>query len=714
MRMHRPVGRERPLGWPLTLLFAGYPLWWILGITLPMTMLVTGMLIAELRRMPHLRLPRFGTLWGLFLAWALIGVLVVQVDAPYAVAGWNTNRYLTWALRLFWYVAATVALLYLGNVVDRATRTRIFATFGWMFVWVVIGGYLGAVAPRIGFPSAIEVMLPHSLSSNAFVASLVHPNLAEQMEFAGVTRPSAPFPFANVWGLNFACFLPFFVVGWRGSLGWKRRVAPLVLAASVFPAIASLNRGLWVALGVAGLVLVIRAVMAGNVRIVIVLGIGGAILGMVIALSPLGVMVADRLSSPNSNQGRSALASRGFASTNASPIVGFGTTRNVQGSLTSIAGGSTPSCPRCGAPSFGTQGQIFLTTFAQGYVGAAFYLGFLLLVLVRSFRRPGSTVTMALCVLAMHGATMSVYSADNLAVIPIFAAAGVLWRVADESWQGVPLLLARARTRPRWMIATTMCGGLVGLAAFVVAPHQVQVSTPVLVSAGDQSAPTSLDTIAQFATGAPVIDAVAHAVHRDPASVDAHLSVTADPNTRVLALTYSAADLKDARAGSLASAHGLLALWQGLLERDQHGRQQVLVGQLGGIEQALRVTGAGREALQAGIGGPVDRSAGRQLAELQTRLVSTWAAADAVLRGVIANAPSSGQVVGVPTRLTSSLPWAKSLGAGLALGLLVSLTPALPRRSSPGRSFRLSWGRLSWGRVRPASLRHREKEEVSS
>jgi len=684
------VVRERAPGWPLTLLFAGYPVWWLLGITLPVTMVVIALLIGELRRMPRIRYPRFGSLWGLFMAWALLGVLVVQVDAPYAVAGWNTNRYFTWALRLFWYVAATVVLLYLGNVVDRVARARLFVTFGWMFVWVVIGGYLGAVAPRVGFPSVIEVFLPHSLATNAFVMSLVHPNLAEQMEFAGVTRPSAPFPFANVWGLNFACFLPFFVVGWGHATGWKRRVAPFVLAASVVPAIISLNRGLWVALGVAAVVLVVRAAMAGNARFVGLIAAGVGVLALVILLSPLRVIVADRLSSPNSNAGRSELASRGFASTLSSPIVGFGTTRNVQGSLTSIAGGSTPDCPRCGSPSFGTQGQVFLTTFAQGYVGAAFYVGFLGIVLVRAARRRGTVVTMALSVLAMHGATLSVYSADNLAVLPIFAATGILWREADGEWAGVPLLLEALRKRRRWLIAATACGGIAGLAVYAALPHQVTISTPVLVGAqdtGDGTQPVTLDTIAQLVHDQSVVDAVAYALHSSAVTAAGSLGVTADPNTRVLSLACTASSPVRARAGSTAAAQSLLALWQRQLTADQTARVRALSGSLGGIENALAVVGTGRTALDSRSWGPVGRSAGRQLADLQGQLVSHWASVDASLRTTTASAPSSGVVVGRPTLVVRTLPWAQPLAEGCALGLLLCLVSAA-RRLRPAQTPR--------------------------
>lgn len=680
------AGAREP-GWPLALLFVGYPLWWLLGITLAMTVLTVALLIVELLHLPSVRFPRFGSVWVVFLGWVVIGAVVVQVDAPLAVGGWNTNRYLTWALRLFWYVAGTTLLLYLGNLADRTARARVFASFGWMFVWIVAGGLLGALVPFASFPSAVEVVLPQSLSANAFVGSLVHPNLAEQMQFVGVTRPSAPFPFANVWGLNFACFLPFFVVGWAGGRSlWKRRIAPVVLAIAVVPVVESLNRGLWLALALALVVLAVRALVAGNARVLLPIGVGVALLAVVVVLSPLRTTLADRFSSPNSNEGRGELASRGFDSTLSSPIVGFGTTRDVQGSLSSIAGGSTPTCPRCGAPSFGTQGQIFLTTFAQGYVGAAFYLGFLLLVVARAARSPGPAVTMALCVLTMHAATLSVYSADNLAVVPIFAAAGVLWSAADAAWQGVPLLVRLLGTRPRRVALVTACGGLVGLGVAIAAPRPTTASTQVLVAASDvggATAPATLDTVAQLVVDGRVVDAVARAAHAPPERVEDHLAVTADPNTRVLSLTYTAHDAAAARAGSLASARAVLAVWSQAMRADQRADQRLLQARLDGLDHALGVVAHGRRSLRGRSWGPVGRSATRQLAGLQSRLVSSWTETDAAMLALRAGDVGQGQVVGAPSVLHPPTPWAQHLAEGLALGFLASPLLARQRRRPP-------------------------------
>ena len=62
----------------------------------------------------------------------------------------------------------------------------------------------------------------------------------------------APFAYANTWGAAYAFFLPFFVITWIVRAERRRRIAGiLVLLASLWPVVYSLDRGLWIALGVA-------------------------------------------------------------------------------------------------------------------------------------------------------------------------------------------------------------------------------------------------------------------------------------------------------------------------------------------------------------------------------------------------------------------------------------------------------------------------------
>ena len=92
-----------------------------------------------------------------------------------------------------------------------------------------------------------------------------------------------------------------------------------------------------------------------------------------------------------------------------SPVVGFGSTRDVEGTFTSIAGGATPSCPACGVPPLGTQGQLWLVLFSQGWIGTLFFLTFFVLALRRTWRCRTVDQTVTTFVVGIFLLQLSVY-----------------------------------------------------------------------------------------------------------------------------------------------------------------------------------------------------------------------------------------------------------------------------------------------------------------
>ncbi len=571
------IPRRLP-GWPLVLMFVGYPLWWALGIVEIVSFVAVGAMLYELSRRKRLRVPSHFGWWLLFLAWVLLSVIAVQVDAPGAIEGSSWTRYLTWGWRFLWYVKATVVMLYIGNMRDRLTMTWICRVLGWMFVFIVFGGLLGVVDPGFQFRSLLEIVLPRSVSSITFVQANIHPVAAESFVTGGTERgrASAPFAYANVWGLNFACFLPFFVVGWCGrDAGWRRKAAPVVLTLAAIPVVFSLNRGLWLALLGAALFLGIRLAYTGRVQLLVGLVLGVVLVGVVVALSPLGTAIATRLNGPaqNSNAGRAGLTRLGLSSVaDGSPLIGFGTTRNVQGNFDSIAGGKTPNCPRCVVPPLGTQGQFSLVTFTQGFVGAIFYFGFLILQFLKHVRYRAGPCVAASCVLVMHFITAPVYSVDNLAVVAILAAVGMAWRSEavqqdrpeatyppeTATWQDYRRFVSMYG---RSLVASLLLGAFVGSVVAVASgrTHVAQIS--VLISSDPvyegPHLQTTIDSVAQTATSAPA-QAAMRAAARTSVDLDA-LQVTAAANTRVLTLKYAASSVDVGRRIVEAAARSMLA-----------------------------------------------------------------------------------------------------------------------------------------------------------
>ena len=520
-------------GWPLFALFGGYPLWWILGIGEFACLLFSIPMAAELIRAGHVRAPRGLGVWLLFIVWVAGGVFVLQVHAPGTVATDSTTRYLTFGYRLLWYVAATVVLLYVGNTRKQLSNHRVAMALGYMFVVVTAGGLLGVLAPHLEFRSGLEYVLPGGLRSNGFVHGLIHPVTAQVQTFLGYSeaRPSAPFAFTNEWGLAMACFLPFFLITWcRHDSGWRRFAAPGVLLLAMVSIVFSLNRGLWLALSTAALFVAVRYAIMGRAKILAALGGAVLLAGAIIAVSPLGSLILDRLAHPDSNQGRTNLGSLTTSSVlQGSPIMGFGSTRNVQGNFASIAVAASAHCPGCSPPPLGTQGHLWLVLFSQGIVGLVLYLAFFISQLVRHLRLESPYVVASLSVLVIHLVTMPVYDSIGPSLFAIMASVGFLWRAAVERDEGP---VDTARRKPRFgptevpfrsyfasarrhavslavlAILGAVAGGLYQSARGTPSVASQSILLPAAPPSKGAS-PVTVDTDAQLVTSDQVLEAVA-------------------------------------------------------------------------------------------------------------------------------------------------------------------------------------------------------------
>ncbi len=614
-RRGRVRRRELKPGWPLVALFAGFPLWWVLGFGDFSCLIFAVPMALHLVRRGHVSVPRgFGT-WLLFLVWVLGGVLVLQVHAPGTVPGHSLSRYFTFGYRILWYVAATVVLLYIGNTRKELSDRRVSLAFSYMFVVVTFGGVLGVLAPHLQFRSLLEYVLPHRLSSSGFVHGLIHPVTAQVQTFLGYdeARPSAPFAFTNEWGLAIACFLPFFLITWcRRDSGWRRYAAPVILLFATVAVVFSLNRGLWLALAAAAVFVAVRYALMGHLKMLAALA-GGAILATsVIVFSPLGSLVLDRFAHPDSNQGRTNLGSLTLSSVlQGSPLVGFGSTRNVLGNFQSIAAAASAACPGCSPPPLGTQGHLWLVLFSQGLVGLALYLVFFVSQLVRHIRMESPYVVASLAVIVMHLVTMPVYDTIGPSLFPIMAAVALLWRATDER--------AEARSRsPRGALARgrppaallSSYGGLVrrhaaSLAALAIlgamagAVFQAGRETPSVAtqsillpsvqSASGAEPPVTVDTDAQLITSDPVLSAVAKVAPTglSRAEIADRLTISATPNTRILHVAFAASSPSRAIAGVEAATTAFLNLRSELTGGPAAGEEPGRVVRVATVQRSL-------------------------------------------------------------------------------------------------------------------------------
>lgn len=473
MRGERGRGADSRL--PFALIFLGFPLWWVLGVTALLPLAVAGVLaIVMIRRRDPLHLPPGATLWLIFLGWVVLGVFVLGVDAPGAAPGGDgAGRAMVFGYRLSWYLACTAVLLWLGNTTRKALPDRtVYGLIAFLFAVSTAGGLLGLLAPSLEFTSLIEMGLPRGLRANSFVASLVHPQTADVQLVLGrpEARPKAPFAFTNTWGSVMA-LSAIFAIAWAATGTLRARVlVATALTVATIPVVFSLNRGLWacVILGVVGIV--VLALRRGQVGRLLA---GGAAIAVALALAagPLISLVNERLENQHSNDRRGSLASATVDSVSAgSPLVGFGTTRDVQGSFASISGGSTPDCPACGVPPLGTQGHFWLVLFSQGWIGITLFLGFLAVALSRSWRCRTRNETLATFVLAFFALQIFVYDTLGLPLMLVFIAIGLVWREQRENGRSptawtTPQLGERIRGGAPLALALAVLGAGLGMAS---------------------------------------------------------------------------------------------------------------------------------------------------------------------------------------------------------------------------------------------------------
>ena len=433
----RPALRILP-GWPLVLMYAGFPIWWLLGLANIGFVIVAIPMAYQLLKRRTIATPHGFGLWLLFLAWAAAGVLTLWADAPGAQPASGLGRLLPFGYRLLWYIAATIFLLYVGNMRERELPTRqIVRLLSWFFLVTVAGGYLGWILPHLEFSSVLELVLPHSITNIEFVRILIHPGAAQIQNIIGheSPRPKAPFSFANDWGANYGMLLPFFILSWlRYPSKWRRRLFPVVALAAIPPVIFSLNRGLWLGLIAMTGYAIIWVTVRGRFGAAVALVGAAVVVAGVVILSPLGHQVQERIANPHSNTGRERLASLAVQSTlEGSPVIGFGAPRAVQGNFFSIAGGATPTCPQCSPPLLGTQGHLLLLVFAHGFVGALWFLGFVYYRFFRGLRDPSPDAMAYTAVGVFFTAVMPVYDLVSAPLITLMLALGLLWRREQQA-----------------------------------------------------------------------------------------------------------------------------------------------------------------------------------------------------------------------------------------------------------------------------------------
>lgn len=418
--------------WPLWALLVLYPLWWAIGVGSFAFPLAAIPMAAHLVRSRPIRKPRGLWLWIMFLGWTVISLVMLSGDPAGTHSGSRTGRLISIAVTLAEYGGATVTLLFVGNLSERQLpRERLMRWLSILFLTTLAGGWLGTLAPHFQFSAPLEYLLPGSLRSSSFIAALVHPNAAQVQSVLGEPsgRAAAPFGYTNFWANNFSLLLVWFVVAWGlGPSRLRRAACVACVVAAAVPVVYSLNRGLWIGIGLSALWVAVRVLMRG--RLMAIIGMGAiALVGLTLfVFTPLQHVYESRLANGKSNSIRTYLTENAISAARQSPIVGWGAPRKTNGSNQSIAVGPTPSCGQCGAFPTGSVGQLWYVLFNNGFVGAIWFVSFFVFN-IWTYRRDRTPIGQAgILVIGLTLLYSLFYNSVPAALTITMISIGLLWR----------------------------------------------------------------------------------------------------------------------------------------------------------------------------------------------------------------------------------------------------------------------------------------------
>lgn len=405
----------RPLpGWPVLLVLWGYPLWWVLGM-LPFVPLIAGLVLGALMvsRRADVTLPPASLPLLAFMLW--IGVCAVMIDAP--------SRYIGFGMRAGTLASLAVIYVYIANARTRLTNERLL--LGVCAIWglIVTGGVLGSLFPGVRLTTPVGLILPGSITSNELVRDLVFPPLAEVQSPWGAeepfNRPSAPFPYTNGWGSGYALSMPVVLAAWMTvRRSWVRVVLPGLLVLSFVPIVSSLNRGMFLMLGIAAVYVATRLFLAANFRALAVMLTGAATAVAALLASGVVQAIAERQEVSDTTSGRASIYQATLEEVSRSPILGWG----------------APLPNEEIGINLGTQGSFWMYLFSYGFVGALLFLAFMVTAIIVTWPLVVDTATACLhsiLVAALVGSFF--YGYDFTQWLVIIVALSVLVQGADRA-----------------------------------------------------------------------------------------------------------------------------------------------------------------------------------------------------------------------------------------------------------------------------------------
>ena len=353
--------------WPFIVAYSGYFLWWAIGAGDLMWPVFAIIMIVFMLGRRGLRFPPGTVIWLFFLVWVLASMSMLD----------SVGRLIGAFYRFGLQMSPLVFGIYAFNARARLTPKALMGTLWGFLASAVVGGYLAMAFPKLRFNTLMYYVIPKALHSNDFVSEFVRRGTTQWNPGSWVLsdpRPSAPFIYANTWGNVFSLIFPlaviFAVISWR-EYARHRYLHALVCAASVVPAAATLNRGMYIGLVVIAAWVGFQRVRDGRWRTVLVALFLGGVGAIAWLFTPASQSLVERLQSSSTTVDRFTNYVETVASLKESPLLGFGAPRPA----------SVPWLP-----SLGTQGQFWTVLFSYGIVGALLFLAFFARILPSVWR----------------------------------------------------------------------------------------------------------------------------------------------------------------------------------------------------------------------------------------------------------------------------------------------------------------------------------------
>lgn len=369
-QLHLDAVPGRLPSWPLGALLGGYPLWWALGIADFSWILFAFVMAAYLVARGSVRVPRGFGMWLLFLLWVGLSATQLLSVGDLSFFGYRALQNLS----------ATVLFIYVYNARESITDRYLTGAASLLWVTTIIGGYLGMLLPSVVYRSPLSFVLPQALLGNDLINRMVIRRFSQFNADSWVEvapRPSAPYLYTNNWGNAYALLLPLVLIYLFESRGTRRFWWVLAsIPISLIPAISTMNRGMFIGVGVAVVYIGVRYLLMGKPFVAIACAAAIAIAAIVLVTSPVNAELQDRLDSSGTNESRSTVYLETLQDVAQSPLLGMGTPRANEN-------------PKL--PPVGSHGQFWIVMHSHGVPAMIFFVGWFVSVYFKGVRRTDFT-----------------------------------------------------------------------------------------------------------------------------------------------------------------------------------------------------------------------------------------------------------------------------------------------------------------------------------